>query len=518
MKSVLPSTNNDYFRSILDSQIQPVYVVDNNGIITFINKPAISSLGYTDDSSLLGKEASILLHRNNTDNDPVYDALANQAPVDIKKQLLWKSDGSSFETEYKIKPLLLDNIQSGIIICFNDPGEIMAIEHQRLKETQSALERSRETYAKAEAIAHIGSWDWNVVTDSLHWTDEIYRIFGQRPQSFGATYEAFLETIHPDDRDAVINAVKQAVSDPENIYDIHHRVIRADGSLRYVHENGKVYRDQDGAPIRMIGTVHDITDKTLHEMELEKYRKHLEDLVDERTAELKQAQSDLVRQERLATLGQLTATVSHELRNPLGAINPSVFMLRKRIASKDEKITNAIDRIERNVRRCDHIIDELLDFTRITEIDCNNVDVKSWLKDIITEQNIADTIRVSTNIETDITYSLDPHRMRRAIINIIENACQAMLENPDNVQSKLIIAASNNDDSLVISVSDNGPGITNDVADRIYEPLFSTKGFGVGLGLPTVKQIITQHGGSLEFKTQTGQGTCFSINLPLKAA
>jgi PAS domain S-box-containing protein len=125
---------------------------------------------------------------------------------------------------------------------------------------EAALRRSEETYARAEDIAHIGSWDWDIVSGSLRWTDEIFRILGQAPQAFGATYQAFLDTLHPEDRQRVIDAMNASMADAAVPYDIEHRVVRPDGEVRVVYERGKVYRDDQGKPLRMIGTVHDITE------------------------------------------------------------------------------------------------------------------------------------------------------------------------------------------------------------------------------------------------------------------
>ena len=129
------------------------------------------------------------------------------------------------------------------------------------REMEAALQRSQETYARAEAIAHIGSWDWDIVNGTLRWSDEIYRIFGLTPQMFGATYQAFLEAIHPDDRQGVIDAVNASVTDASVPYSIEHRVLRPDGEVRSVFERGKVYRDENGTPLRMIGSVQDITER-----------------------------------------------------------------------------------------------------------------------------------------------------------------------------------------------------------------------------------------------------------------
>jgi PAS domain S-box-containing protein len=126
--------------------------------------------------------------------------------------------------------------------------------------------RSKEgSLAEAQRIAHLGNWDWNIVTNALAWSDEVYRIFGLEPQEFGATYDAFLESVHPEDREPVKEAVNRSLADPNVHYSIEHRIIRPDGTQRVVHERGEVAFDKAGKPIRMIGTVHDITERKLDE-------------------------------------------------------------------------------------------------------------------------------------------------------------------------------------------------------------------------------------------------------------
>ena len=385
------------------------------------------------------------------------------------------------------------------------------------KKIQDALRRSEETYAKAEEIAHIGSWDWDILTGDLRWTDEIFRIFGQEPQSFGATYDAFLESIHEEDRGKVVNAVNASVGDASTEYNVEHRVVRANtGEIRVVQERGKVYRDEDGAPVRMIGTVYDITDQRAAEKELDAYREGLEDLVDERTAELKKAQVELVRSERLATLGQLTATVSHELRNPLGAMRPSLYLIKRKMPEGDVKLGDAVKRIDRNIDRCDHIIDELLDFTRITVLDKQEVEIRAWLDSILNDIAIPEKVSVVRHYEeNEMNVFLDRGRFRRALINVIDNAYQAALEKVDSENPCIEIAVEQSEERVCFRVTDNGVGIPDDVKARIFEPLFSTKGFGVGLGMPTVRQILEQHHGGIEIESTPGEGTTVMLWIPL---
>lgn len=263
------------------------------------------------------------------------------------------------------------------------------------------------------------------------------------------------------------------------------------------------------------------TDQQIYKdkIELEYHQQNLEKLVKERTSQLEAAQDELVKSERLAVLGQLTATVSHELRNPLGAIQPSLYLLRKKIINPDETLVRAMDRIDRNVRRCDHIIDELLDFTRIKELNLTRIDLNIWLGKLLDEQNINSDIDVNFDSqEVDLQIVADVDRLRRAVINTVENACQAMLEpyEPDNIikGSCLTISTHSDAEKITINIADNGCGISTETLPHIFEPLFSTKGFGVGLGMPTIKQIMTQHGGDIDIETSENIGTRISLWLP----
>ena len=156
-----------------------------------------------------------------------------------------------------------------------------------IQEGMTRLQDSKASLARAQKIANLGNWDWNIAEDSLFWSDEIYRIFGLKSNEFAADYDAFLQTIHPDDRDKVVNAVEAALKDSQIPYFLEHRIVLPDGEVRIVHEQAEIFRDALGRPLRMIGTVQDITERKKNEQELHRYRYHLEELVEERTREVK---------------------------------------------------------------------------------------------------------------------------------------------------------------------------------------------------------------------------------------
>ncbi len=294
------------------------------------------------------------------------------------------------------------------------------------------------------------------------------------------------------------------------------RWVRPDGEVRYFLTSAKPVFDVKERFVGYRGVGSDITDVKRRDTLL---REELERQIEERTAELHAAQADLLRQERLATLGQLTATVSHELRNPLGSIRISAFILRDNLREDDPRIRRALERMERNVVRCDRIIEELLDFTRFSDIETEPTPLDDWLRNVLEEQALPSGVNLRRDLGlAGVAVLFDQDRFRRAVINVVDNACQAMLgegdERAEPGKRVLTVRTRERHGRIEVIFSDTGPGIPPDDYENIFEPLFSTKGFGVGLGLPIVKQIMEQHGGGIEIETEEGRGTQVYLWLP----
>ncbi|VAW73408.1 Two-component system sensor histidine kinase/response regulator hybrid [hydrothermal vent metagenome] len=256
------------------------------------------------------------------------------------------------------------------------------------------------------------------------------------------------------------------------------------------------------------------------EDELKQYRDQLEALVEERTKELYDIQKKLLRKERLATLGQLTATVSHELRNPLGSIRNSLAVIQRIADKNNPMMNNALQISERGILRCDNIISELLDFSRIKELNLTVQDVDVWLGEVANDYDFPHGITVTLNLNSQLKFAFDQERLLRAMINILNNACESLLsEQTQTHEPKSLCVTISTlliDNLLEIKITDNGPGMSNKLQENIYEPLFSTKTFGVGLGLPVVKQIVTQHGGNVMIQSKEKKGAQVSFMLPIK--
>ncbi len=252
---------------------------------------------------------------------------------------------------------------------------------------------------------------------------------------------------------------------------------------------------------------------------------HLNHELADKMRRLKDVQDELLKRGRLEQLGQLTATVAHELRNPLGAVRTSAFLLDRKIKGKGLGVEPQLQRINSGITRCDSIITQLLDFSRTKVISAQPAVFDDWLAGVLEEESkrLPSVVEIECVLGLEgIDVPFDQSRMQRAMINLISNASEAMVGTGDDptkfaVQNpKLRIVTRRESDMVVITVSDNGPGIPPEIIDKIREPLFTTKSFGTGLGIPAVDQIANQHGGRLEVRSEVGHGAHFSIHIPLK--
>lgn len=431
------------------------------------------------------------------------------------------NEGAPYNAEYRLRRV------DGREIIISEHGEM---EHdaqgrplrmrgiaQDITERKAAEEKIRETaeYLKeTQRIAKLGSWVWEIAEDKEWWSDEIYRMMGQEPGSTLVSGYDYLKYVHPDDRERVRTTMERSLRE-QVPYVTEFRIHRADGQVIVVSEHAETEYDETGRAIRMRGSTQDITELKQIEQELARLNAELEQRVEDRTAELRAAQAELVKNERLATLGQLTATVSHELRNPLGAMRTSMYVVEKKTDAEDQRLRASIDRVNRNITRCDQIIDELLDYTRIRDLDLRQTDLDRWLGAILDEQDTPSKVTVKRKFGTKgARIPFDSDRLRRAIVNVFENACHAAAACAHR-KALVSIETSLRKDRVQITVSDNGAGIPPEIREKIFEPLFSTKNFGVGLGLPTVRQIMEQHGGGIEIGEGRDGGAKFALWLPL---
>ncbi|MDA7949237.1 MAG: ATP-binding protein [Hyphomicrobiaceae bacterium] len=232
---------------------------------------------------------------------------------------------------------------------------------------------------------------------------------------------------------------------------------------------------------------------------------------------LTETRQELMQSERLATIGQLTATVSHELRNPLGTLVSSVSVLKKYLGKAEPEVRDELERMQRNTWRCVRIIEDLLEFSRDRNLQIRPVEIDRWVSLQLDEQEIPDGVNLRTDLRSNATVMMDSEKFRQAFVNLVQNAHQAIAQRDTDKppQGELNVRTRANGKMAEVTISDDGCGIRPEDSSKIFGPLYSTKAFGVGLGLPLVKQIVDGHHGSMEVKSKWGEGTTITVRLPV---
>jgi len=320
----------------------------------------------------------------------------------------------------------------------------------------------------------------------------------------------------PDDEAGRIRVFfAEAVTNQKDIVDLVNWNITKDGAEICLLTNGVPFFDEEGNLIGYRGADKDITARKLAEEELNKHRENLERLVEDRTFKLKEAQEELIQSERLATLGRLTATVSHELRNPLGTIQTALFSIEDSLERKDfSQVVRPLELAERSIGRCVSIIEELNSYARVKELSIEEASVDDWLRSVFKEQSIPEEISCEMDLSIGIRASFDQEKLRQVAVNLITNAVHAL---HDKTSDRKLLRISTHlfDGNYEIRFSDNGIGMSDDIKSKMFEPLYSTKGFGVGLGMVVVKNIVEQHHGKINIESEEGQGTTVTLRLPI---
>ena len=257
--------------------------------------------------------------------------------------------------------------------------------------------------------------------------------------------------------------------------------------------------------------VRDITERKRAEEELKEYSERLEEMVEQRTKELRDAQEELVRKEKLALLGQMAGAVGHELRSPLTVITNALYYLKMVLADADEDVKENLEIISESVCNSDKIISDLLDFSRTRPGEREEAAISDLVAQVLEKQPPSENVEVTTQIAPDLPpVSVDCQQMGQVLANLVVNAYQAMPEG-----GRLTISAQTEEGQVALSIADTGCGVPQENMAKLFEPLFTTKARGLGLGLMVVKTLLEANDGSIEVESQVGKGTGFRVRLPI---
>lgn len=472
--------------SVIEQSPAAVLITDAEGVIQYVNPMFETTTGYSS-PELAGKKPGIL--KSGVHPPEFYKEMWST----ITSGRPWRGDicnrKKTGELYWELKNISPIKDSSGKITHYVG----IQVEDIERKKAEEKLRRSEERLAEAQKIAHIGNWEWDMAANEIWWSDEIYRIFGLKRQEFGATYEDYLNSVHPDDRELVRETVNAALND-KSPCKLLHRIVLPGGEVRIVHARAELLLDPSGVPVRMRGTLQDITECKLMEDEIHKTQK-------------------------LESLGVLAGGIAHEFNNILTGIAGNMFLIKKASTGNDA-IDVRLEVVDNALNRAKGLTNKLLTFSS------GGTPVK---QSIDTARLAADTARLvfsGSRVKYDInegeglwTVEADEGQIDQVLQNIYINALQAM---PEGGVVAVTIKNSFGPGELpdmkgsyvLISITDNGPGIPEEHIKKVFDPFFSTKPGGSGLGLSICFSIVKKHSGYIKVESSVNTGTGFFLYLP----
>jgi PAS domain S-box-containing protein len=472
-----------------------------DGRLTHVNEAFVQLWRLEDASQAVGRSSQEFWH------DPSAAAGALQAVVSGGR---WsgeleghRPDGSTFPVIVSAAPILdAAGKPFRLIGTFQDISD--------RKRAEEAVRSSEAALKAAQRLARVGSWERDLATGVLSWSDELYRIFEYDPVTVRPGTEAYLARIHPEDVARVRELVARWMLTREP-YESQHRLLLPDGRVKHVHQISQVRRDARGEATQAWGTLQDVTEVREAELKLREYQEHLEEIVAERTRDLSFANHELE---------AFASSVSHDLRAPLRGIDGLLKLLEER---EGERVSPAgrelIGRVQAGARRMGTIIADLLRLARVTRATLRRerLDLTSLAHAVAADLDRDGGGRmIEWRIGEGLAASGDPGLVRLVLENLMGNAWKYTGRTDRAV---IEVGSEGREDSLSrFFVRDNGAGFDMAHAGLLFQPFRRLHGAhefeGVGVGLATVQRVIARHGGTVQAEGRVGEGACFRFTLP----
>ena len=404
-----------------------------------------------------------------------------------------RRDGAEFPMEISLTPM---ETEEGTLVS----GAVRDITER--KRAEDELRRSEAFLAEAQRLSSIGSFSWRVATDQITWSAELYRIY-ELEIGVPVTLERIRSQIHPEDV-SLIEKMKMADRSRRdgNDFEWHWRLMTPDGSIKYLHAVAHATQDQDGE-LAYIAAVQDVTARRLAEEARDK------------------ARSELAHVARVMTLGTLTASIAHELNQPLAGIITNASTCMRMLATDPANIDGARETARRTIRdgnRASEVITRLRALYGKKKPMTESVDLNEATRDVLAlSSSELQRGRVILRLELAEDLPLvtgDRVQLQQVILNLVLNASGAMSAVDDRPRELLIRTDRDEDNRVRLTVKDAGVGFSSHVGDRLFESFYTTKNDGMGIGLSVSRSIVESHHGRLWATPNDGPGASFSFSVP----
>lgn len=478
--------------TILNCLPSNLLVVNEQGEIVFANKQAESTFGYKS-NEILGKSAQMLIpdyeRSINAEKRSQFYQQPQAYPIGSGIEVVGlRKNGEEFQMEIGLAPFDSDR---GKMIS------VVIIDNTRRKKAEEDLLRKNELLTLGEQITQIGHWQWDLLNDVVTWSDNLYTLF-QRENSGALNYESYFSYVYEEDQEYVTQRVQQILED-KKFYDFYHRIKTGKGQIRTVHLMGKLFTNEKGDAVEMIGTCQDVTKLKADEKKLELFNRQLQ-----------------VKNEELENFAYVAG---HDLKEPLRTIKGVAHVFAKSHAnSLNEEGKELIKFLSNSVERMNQLIDSLLDYSKIgtdrvqTTEDCNAIldNVTKDLSVAIQESGAQITIAKLPVLQCFKT------ELRLLFQNLLSNAIK--FRKP-STQPSISISAELTKDYWKFAVKDNGIGISSNHQKEIFQifhRLHSNNEYqGTGIGLAHCQKIVELHGGEIWVESEPNMGSTFYFTMPL---
>jgi len=375
----------------------------------------------------------------------------------------------------------------------------------------TVLKNAQRELAEAQRVASLGSWVLDIRTNDLRWSDEIFRIFEIDPDRFEASYDAFLELVHPEDRAKLDEEYNRSLQTRQP-YDLVHRIVMADGRTKYLHERCETIFDEGGAPVRSLGTVQDVTVQMLAEQEQLDQQRKMEHV------------------QRLESLGVLAGGIAHDFNNLLTAIMGNATLAREHVPEAGQA-ADYLDRIESTSKRAADLCQQMLAYSGKGRFVIRPVNLSDLVEEMmhLLQVSISKGIVLRLDLNRPLpAVEADVAQMQQVVMNLVTNAAEAIGERSGVITvatgvtlvDEHYLAGAVGSEKLplghyaYVEVSDTGIGMDEATKQRIFEPFFTTKFTGRGLGMAAVLGIVRGHKGAIRIYSEPGKGTTFKVLFP----